>query len=457
VTPPPASAAIGVDELEPLFGRLRSWPLVVLAVSGGADSLAMLHLFARWHARNAPPAPAVLVVTVDHGLRASSAEEARFVAREAAALGLPHETLAWVGGKPATGIADAARKARYHLMTTRLARAPQTPRALVTAHTQDDQAETLLMRLARGSGVDGLSAMASERPLSDEHAVTLVRPLLAVPKARLIATLQDLGRTWIEDETNADERFERPRWRAQAALRVAAGLSNAALSLTARRLARARDALEASTGTLWRAAVATHDGLWTQIARGPFEAAPLELRIRLLSQVIADQGGDHPAAALAEVERLADRLGAPGFAGATLGGCLIEPGSTHIAVYREPGRDGLHEFALAPGTVGVWDGRFCAALAAGAPGPCQVRALTPAEWRGLDSLSAIPDRAAITVPGFWVNGRLVSAPSLCVLPPCDSSSRHGDCRAPQLIEAAFAPFCAVQRVPPRSRTGETIS
>ena len=187
-----------------LLAPLGSFRAIVLAVSGGADSTALMHLAARWVLRS-PSAPKLHVASVDHGLRPEAATEAEQVVAQAKALGLGARTLRWEGQKPAAGIQDAARRARYALLlelAIEVARdvlgdLPST--AIVTAHTADDQAETVLMRLARGSGVDGLAAMpvvtrVERMSLADGgmEGVALLRPLLAVPRARLVATLPKL-------------------------------------------------------------------------------------------------------------------------------------------------------------------------------------------------------------------------------------------------------------------------
>src|SRR6516164_10826116 len=149
---------ISPSEARALFAGLASAPALVLAVSGGPDSVALMWLMARWR-RTLSRGPQLLAVTVDHALRQESAREAREVKQLARALDLPHRTLRWSGAKPKTGVSAAAREVRYRL----LAEAARAIRAthVLTAHTRDDQAETVLMRLVRGSGIAGLSAMAA--------------------------------------------------------------------------------------------------------------------------------------------------------------------------------------------------------------------------------------------------------------------------------------------------------
>src|SRR5690242_13748673 len=150
-------APVSVTDAKALFADWKDAPALVLAISGGPDSVALMWLAARWR-KSLSRGPRLLAVTVDHGLRREAAREARTVKELARALDLPHRTLRWTGVKPVTGVPAAARAARYRL----LARAARSEGAahILTAHTRDDQAETLLMRLLRGSGIAGLSAMA---------------------------------------------------------------------------------------------------------------------------------------------------------------------------------------------------------------------------------------------------------------------------------------------------------
>ena len=149
---------ISAREAKRLFADWKAAPAIVLAVSGGPDSMALMWLAARWRGTLAR-GPRLVAVTVDHGLRSEAAAEARDVKQLARSLDLPHRTLRWTGPKPKTGLPAAARAARYRL----LAQAARSIRAthILTAHTRDDQAETLLMRMLRGSGI-AAKAVASK-------------------------------------------------------------------------------------------------------------------------------------------------------------------------------------------------------------------------------------------------------------------------------------------------------
>ena len=191
-----------------LFADWKAAPAIVLAVSGGPDSVALMWLAARWR-RALTRGPRLIAVTVDHGLRAEAAREARDVKRLAKSLDLPHRTLRWTGAKPKTGLPAAARAARYRLLAQAARKHGATH--ILTAHTRDDQAETLLMRMLRGSGIAGLAAMARE---SEREGVRLARPLLDISKSQLIATLNKAKIGFADDPTNRDIGFTRPRLRA---------------------------------------------------------------------------------------------------------------------------------------------------------------------------------------------------------------------------------------------------
>ena len=218
---PDDNSAISASDAKRLFADWKAAPAIVLAVSGGPDSIALMWLAARWR-RALARGPQLVAVTVDHGLRAEAAQEARAVKRLARSLDLTHRTMRWTAAKPKTGLPAAARTARYRL----LAQAAQACGAthILTAHTRDDQAETLLMRMLRGSGIAGLAAMARQ---SEREGVVLARPFLNVSKSRLVATLKKAGIDFADDPTNRDT-VSRVRgcarscrfWRPRAAIRA---------------------------------------------------------------------------------------------------------------------------------------------------------------------------------------------------------------------------------------------
>ena len=229
---------ISAQHAKRLFADWKAVPAIILAVSGGPDSIALMWLAARWR-RALARGPRLIAVTVDHGLRAEAAREARDVKRLARTLDLPHRTLRWTGAKPKSGLPAAARSARYRLLA-QAARANGATHIL-TAHTRDDQAETLLMRLVRGSGIAGLAAMARQ---TEREGVLLARPFLQVAKSQLIATLTKAKVGFADDPTNHDTHFTRPRIRAVMPVLAAEGGDARNLARLASRLARANAAVE---------------------------------------------------------------------------------------------------------------------------------------------------------------------------------------------------------------------
>ena len=342
-----ADAPLSAKEAKSLFADLARAPALVLAVSGGPDSTALLMLAARWCAalKNGPK---LLAVTVDHGLRAQSAAEANAVRRLARQLGVPHKTLRWTGRKPATGLQESAREARYRLLAE--AATKVGAQHVVTAHTLDDQAETVLLRLARGSGLSGLCAMARE---SEIFGTTLVRPLLDLPKARLLATLRKARLAFADDPSNRDPRFTRVRLRDLMPALAKEGLSAPRLSKLAHRLRRADLAIEAM---VWAAAQrlaspapsaqrltspAPPGALALALDASAFVRLPDEVALRLLGRAIAAIGDEGPVE-LGKLEALYDAMAASGGQSAvirrTLAGAVVTHGRDRLLIERAPPR-----------------------------------------------------------------------------------------------------------------------
>ena len=338
-----SATPITASEADALFAPWCEAPTLIVAVSGGPDSVALLWLLARWR-RALQDGPYLIAATVDHGLRSESASEARAVKRLATSLGIPHVTKRWRGDKPKAGLPAAARATRYDLLA-QVARQYKAHH-IITAHTQDDQAETLLMRLVRGSGLVGLKAMTPE---TDRETVrgpmTIVRPLLTIPKARLIATLADAKIAFADDPTNRDAAYTRPRLRAVLPALAAEGLTADALARLAKRLQRADSALDKAT-------IAATQKITLPDAAGYdaalFASLPEEIRLRLLQNAIAGVGHDRQAdfskiAELSQIEVLLtaiDTAPPPGRNGLrlrrTLAGALVTLTATRLAVVAAP-------------------------------------------------------------------------------------------------------------------------
>ncbi|WP_020173339.1 tRNA lysidine(34) synthetase TilS [Methyloferula stellata] len=250
--------------VETIFSSLRPAKAVVLAVSGGPDSVALMLMAADW--AKSGDTPPVLVATVDHGLRPESRHEAEQVGLWAKALGLPHRVLSWDGEKPKTRVQERARDARYGLLCAYAAEIGAD--CLVTAHHADDQAETILFRLLRGSGLKGLAGMAFATP---RGGLTHVRPLLDWTKDDLVALCGDRGHTFFDDPSNRNQAYARARLRRLSGVLAENGLDRDALLRLGARAARADVALQAR-------AVALAAGLQNLAAEPGFEADISPLR-----------------------------------------------------------------------------------------------------------------------------------------------------------------------------------
>ncbi|MSO67287.1 MAG: tRNA lysidine(34) synthetase TilS [Pseudolabrys sp.] len=342
------STSVTATEAKSLFSDLDHLPALVLAVSGGPDSTALMVLAARW--RNAlETKPKLIAVTVDHGLRAESKREAASVGRLARKLKVAHRTLRWTGKKPKTGLPQAARQARYRL----LAEAARNVGAshILTAHTLDDQAETVLIRLLRGSGVTGLAAMQkisvipgreqSERTRNDK--VFLMRPLLDISKARLIATLRAAKIAYADDPSNRDPRFTRARLRALMPQLAQEGLDARRLALLAQRIKRADAAIEAVVDqAIDFLAVDAPAPRVLAFEAGGFFILPAEIVLRVIGRAVAKVGDQGPVE-LAKLEALKAALDIAQKSGnkrfrRSLAGAMVTLAANKITVERAPPR-----------------------------------------------------------------------------------------------------------------------
>jgi tRNA(Ile)-lysidine synthase len=274
---------------DPVLDALRPWLVpdrarhILLAVSGGPDSTALM----RAAAALAPPVP-LSVATVDHGLRPEAAEEAASVGHAANFLRLSHTVLTWRGDKPATGLQDAARSARYRLLAEYAAAIGAD--LLLTAHTRDDQAETVLMRLAAGSALAGLAGMAAERDLAP--GLRLGRPFLGLDKATLVGWCEARELPFLRDPSNRDGRFARARLRAAADALAAEGLTSVRLARLAERAARDEAALRQAAETALEAARLS-PGETERFDGCALAALPEAVALRCVDRAIAQAGG-HP-------------------------------------------------------------------------------------------------------------------------------------------------------------------
>ncbi|MCY1126988.1 tRNA lysidine(34) synthetase TilS [Frigidibacter sp. RF13] len=366
-----------------------------VAVSGGGDSVALLHLLNDWRLEGGPD---LAVVTVDHGLRPEAAAEAAGVAAAAKVLGLPHRILKWECGEESGNLPDRARRARYGLIAD-WAKAVGIG-TVALGHTADDQAETLLMRLARGSGVDGLSGMAAAR---DHRGVRWARPLLEARRAALRAFLLSRRVSWIEDPTNEDATYDRVKARAALAALAPLGVTVEGLVETAGRMAMARAALAAAAVALARRAARVEAGD-VILEREALAGAAEEVRYRLFAQALMlISGADYRPRFEALKAACATALDGTR---ATLSGCIILPRKGGLHITREPAA--VADVTAHPGE--VWDGRW-RLIGPSEPGQ-ELRALGEAGlaecpgWRA----TGLPRPSLLASPAVWQGDHLIAAP-----------------------------------------------
>lgn len=388
------------------LGGFEATPAIAVGVSGGGDSVALVLLLRHWVAERGG---SLLALTVDHGLRPESTDEAAAVGQAMARLGVPHRILRWEGAKPSAGLQAAARAARHRLLGAACAEVGILHLAL--AHHRDDQAETVLLRLARGSGIDGLAGMA---PVRTDGAVRVIRPLLSFSHDRLLATCRAEGVDWIEDPSNHNPRFARARLRAARALLGGEGLDGERLGEVARRAGRARAALEQATAGLLAETATIHPEGWITLTPAPLLAAPAEIGLRALGRALAVVGGPHPVRDEA-LERLLGGL-AHG-QGGTLGGCVVRMRRGAVMIAREPVAV-TERLTVTPGASILWDGRFDLRVSSRWKQPVTVAALGAAGWRewagrlAPERLPDLPVPVRESLPSLWSAADLLGVPMI---------------------------------------------
>jgi tRNA(Ile)-lysidine synthase len=324
---------------------------VALAVSGGSDSTALMRLAKAW-ADAQHPDLRLTVLTVDHGLRPEAAEEARLVGEWANALGLPHHVLVWEGPKPEAGLQAKAREARYWLMA-RWCR-ENGASLLVTGHTLDDQAETVLMRLERTQSTSSLAGIPAK---GNWDGFALFRPLLGTRREALRDYLGSLGQNWTEDASNADLRFERVRVRQALAELNGKGVTPERLAALAADCGRTIILLERLASQWLSRWLSEEDTGICHVPKEPFLALPEALQQHILARIVRHYGGGQFQPEPEELRRLAGWV-AEGPVRCTLGGALMGRRKQGFWAAREPGRLSSEAVVVPESGTVVWDGRF---------------------------------------------------------------------------------------------------
>lgn len=366
-----------------------------IAVSGGGDSMALLHILAHSFG---PGQVELHAATVDHGLRPEAADEAALAGGLAKQLGIDHSVLKWDRRVSGGNLQDRAREARYRLLAD-WAKSRKIS-VLALAHTADDQAETVLMRLARSAGVTGLAAMPARRTM---HGVTLFRPLLDVTRADLRSYLRQRNIDWAEDPSNADPKFDRIKARQALELLEPLGVTADALSGVARNMTQAREALDWYTFLAARD-LATVDGGNVVLDLQSFRALPGEIARRLVLRSVSWINGSHypPRSQTMTQALTALRQGKP----TTLAGCQALRQGPQIWIFRE--YNAVRKTRCLPEQ--PWDGRW--KVSGRESADCEVRALGRHGLMFCDNWreTGRPHASLLASPAVWSGDDLVAAP-----------------------------------------------
>ncbi|WP_294227546.1 tRNA lysidine(34) synthetase TilS [uncultured Shimia sp.] len=383
-----------LNELSSAFDRVFGTDIpncIGVAVSGGGDSMALLDLLRQWGKTD------LAVVSVNHGLRKAAADELDLVSEYAAQYNLSHDILHWTWDKTGN-LQNAARDGRRQAIATWAKEYNLSHVAL--GHTKDDQAETFLMRLSRGSGVDGLACMSARR---ERDGVTWLRPLLDLSRDDLRAYLRENNLLWADDPSNKDTQFDRVKARQMFETLAPLGLTSERLAQTAAHMQRQKDILqwaEAQIGKLF-----VQDSIGDMVAdRAAFAAVPEALRSKVFADALCHVSGqDYRPRFRPLQEVMVSDVPTP------LHGCLIVPSKNSLRITREWAavRD---EVAASDG---LWDGRWGLRNDGAPPSDAlQIKAL------GKEGLAKIPDwrdtghirQSLWATPALWQGDRLIAAP-----------------------------------------------
>ena len=357
---------------------------LAIAVSGGSDSMALSLLTARWAKQRKV---SVTALTVDHQLRSEARSEAVQVASWMKSMGLAHQVLLWTGGAKVRCLAKSpqasARDARLNLMTDWCR--SNGAQHLLLGHNAEDQTETFLINLSRGSGVDGLASILS---VSNRNNVHLLRPLLSIPRWRLEKTCSMYKQLWINDPSNLDNASTRVRFRQSQAILESEGLTQNRLLNTVCHLARAKTALDYYVRSTLEASCRLSSCGTLEVDIESLIDTPAEIALRCMSRILATVSGQVYGPRFESLRRAYDKFCSGDWRGQTLHGCRIERRVGVLVIYREMGAID-HNCVIEPNAKVLWDNRFRISYAPNSKSfaSINVSALTSGEWSALKKVN----------------------------------------------------------------------
>ncbi|MCE9507484.1 MAG: tRNA lysidine(34) synthetase TilS [Alphaproteobacteria bacterium] len=408
----PEAFALSMKKL----GMTAPRPRIAAAVSGGGDSLALTFLLQEWIRSRGGE---MLALTVDHGLRPGSAGEAAQVRELLQARGVAHEILHWEGNKPSTHVQELAREARYELLL-QACQSYGFP-VLAVAHNLEDQLETFWMRLAHGSGLDGLSAMAPSR---EAGGVSIIRPVLPFSRAQLRETCAQHDIHWIEDPSNRNEKYLRVKLRQFENLLAEEGLTPARLSQTLQKLEDAREALQVMTERAAASCVRLHPEGYAALKISAWKEYPRDIQRRILGQALGTMAASAYPPGFEALEQTRLDLHDPAFAGKTLAGCEIFPGRSGDMLIAREAHAVAGRVSAAKGE--IWDDRFRVSGfvsesleigALGEAGLAELRKNIKGFGASMRKLEALPFKVKRVLPALWQGENLLAVPHVSYYSP----------------------------------------
>ena len=416
--------AVTSDEFSAFMQKLgisETYPKIAVAVSGGGDSLALTALMQEWITTHNGE---MLTLTVDHKLRTESTAEAKEVQKLLHARGITHDILTWEGDKPLTHVQETARKARYKLLIS--ACVQHGFPVLAVAHNLEDQIETFWMRLAHGSGLDGLSAMA---PIRTIEGISIIRPVLPFSRKQLRATCLKHNMNHVEDPSNNNKKYLRPQLREFENLLEKEGLTPKRLAMTIQKLEDARQALQVMTEKAFDECVLLHPEGYATLKTKEWKKSPREIQRRILAKTLIILSPQPYPAGFEAIEQTRIDLQNQSFAGKTLSGCELFPKRKGDILLARESNAIEDRVRVQEGM--IWDGRFIISgfstksLDIGALGeqglcgikkdimnfktlPFKIKQALPALWQG-DNLLAVPHLGyySTSCPAGFKTGRIV--------------------------------------------------
>jgi len=384
---------------------------IAIAVSGGVDSMVLMNLAKESDFLNDKN---VFILVVDHGLRAESKQEAKFVKNEAKKLGFPTRILKWKGSKPNKRIQEEARNKRYSLLINFCRE--NNINNLYLAHHLDDQIETFLFRMFRGSGLQGLTSFSSSY---ERNGLTLIRPLIDTPKSELISYARRKKINWVEDPSNENQKYDRVKLRKVLPLIYKEGFDKKVFLKSVKKLRLANQALDQITKEFVLQYVIINKNISVFIKKELFLTAPEDVQLRVLQNTIRIFSGEryYSPNYLKILNLMNWARNDNDISAKTLGGTIFRKRKGGLILYKEVKKlNDIKPIKLSKSKYKAWDNRFLIKINKSVKGEISylgnegVKILKSKKILGKKGFNGIPLTALYSIPAMWDGKRLISAP-----------------------------------------------